>query len=71
MLERLDARAMRAADAHAAERIAALAGQLRALLPETIAVEPEAEGVALSGPGLAKKIVLDSSLRWTIAGLLK
>ena len=30
-----------------------------------------AEGVALSGPGLAKRIVLDSSLRWTIAGLLK
>jgi hypothetical protein len=34
-------------------------------------VEATDEGVLLSGPGLGHRLVLDSSLRWTIAGLLK
>ena len=71
MFERLEARADRAAQAHAAERRDALAGQLRALLPGEVRVETSEEGVLLSGLGLGRRVVLDSSLRWTIAGLLK
>ena len=71
MFERLESRAAAAADARAADRIAALAGQLRELLPSDIKVEAGEEGVLLSGPGLGKRFVLDSSLRWTIAGLLR
>ncbi|HTU11436.1 MAG TPA: hypothetical protein VMG08_11125 [Allosphingosinicella sp.] len=71
MLERLEARGVRAAEARADERIQALANQLRALLPDTIDVERSGEGVSLSGPGLSRRMVLDSGLRWTIAGLLK
>ncbi|HYD13201.1 MAG TPA: hypothetical protein VEC11_10175 [Allosphingosinicella sp.] len=71
MFERLEARAARAAEMRAGERKAALAAQLRELLPRDILVEPTEEGVLLSGPGLGQRIVLDASLRWTIAGLLK
>ena len=35
------------------------------------AIETSEEGVLLSGLGLGRRTVLDSSLRWTIAGLLK
>jgi hypothetical protein len=44
---------------------------LRALLPSEVRVETSDEGVLLSGLGLGRRVVLDSSLRWTIAGLLK
>lgn len=71
MFERLEARGERAAEARATERKQALAEQLRALLPASIGVEAEERGVVLSGPGLGRRLVLDSSLRWTIAGLLK
>jgi hypothetical protein len=71
MFEELDNRAARAAEARAAERTEALAEQLRAILPREVSVETNEEGVLLSGLGLGRRTVLDSSLRWTIAGLLK
>ncbi len=71
MFERLEARAARAAEAGAAGSRAALAGRLRAILPREIGVEVSDDGVLLSGPGLGTRLVLDASLRWTIAGLLK
>jgi hypothetical protein len=70
MFERLETRAQRAAETRADERKQALAERLRALLPPSVRVEADERGVALSGPGLERRIVLDSSLRWTIAGLL-
>ncbi len=48
-----------------------LARQLRELLPPGISIEPNEDGVLLAGRGLGRRLVLDSSLRWTIAGLLK
>lgn len=71
MFERLESRVAAEADARVADRIGALADQLRELLPRDIRVEAGADGVLLSGPGLGQKFILDSSLRWTIAGLLK
>lgn len=71
MFERLEARATRAAEACAAKRKQTLATQLRELLPTDVGVEPTEDGVLLSGRGLDEKLVLDASLRWTIAGLLK
>ena len=71
MFERLEARAKRAAESRAIDRKEALAEQLRTLLPGMIEVEASREGVTLSGPGLGRRLVLDASLRWTIAGLLK
>ena len=71
MFERLEAHAGRAAAARAAERMTALAGQLREILPNDVAVEATDAGVFLSGGGLGRTMMLDLSLRWTIAGLLK
>jgi hypothetical protein len=71
MFERFEARASGAAEALAAARKARLADQLRTILPPEIGVEASDDGVELSGPGLERRLVLDSSLRWTIAGLLK
>jgi hypothetical protein len=71
MFERFEARAAGAAEAAAAERKARLAAQLRTILPGEIGVEATGDGVLLSGPGLERRLMLDSSLRWTIAGLLK
>jgi hypothetical protein len=71
MFERLEARAERAAEARAAERKQALADQLRAILPRDVSVEANDQGVTVSGPGLGRRTMLDASLRWTIAGLLK
>jgi hypothetical protein len=71
MLERTEARAISTAETHAAERRSALADQLRAILPSAISVLESDEGVWLSGPGLGARLILDSSLRWTIAGLLR
>ena len=64
-------RAAGAAESAATDRKARLADQLRTLLPREIGVETVDEGVLISGPGLEGQLVLDSSLRWTIAGLLK
>ena len=71
MFERLEGRAERAGETRASERKTGLAGELRALLPDAVKVETSDEGVLLSGLGLGRRVVLDSSLRWTIAGLLK
>ncbi len=71
MFERLEARVTRAAEACAAARRQALAAQLRKLMPADVAVETVEDGVQLSGRGLRDRVVLDASLRWTIAGLLK
>lgn len=71
MFERLEADAARAAGTHADARKTALAAQLRAILPAEIGVTETEEGVMLSGHGLERRFVLDASLRWTVAGLLK
>jgi hypothetical protein len=71
MFEELGTRAARAAETRAGARTHDLAEALRTLLPPEIAVETIEEGVLLSGPGLGRRVMLDSSLRWTIAGLLK
>jgi len=71
MFEGLESRARAAADARAAERQAALARQLRELLPREVGVEESGEGVLLSGRGVEQRLVLDASLRWTIAGLVE
>ncbi len=71
MFERLESRVARLAETRAGERQQALAGQLGAILPRGVTVEVGEDGVILSGAGLGRRLVLDSSLRWTIAGLLK
>lgn len=71
MFERLESRARAEANARVAERTSALADHLHALLPRDIAIEETDDGVLLTGRGLARKLVLDASLRWTLAGLLK
>ena len=71
MFEAFEARAARAAERRAEVRTDGLAEALRALLPPDVAVETIEEGVLLSGPGLGRRVMLDASLRWTIAGLLK
>ena len=71
MFEALEARAQRAAATRAEARRYDLAEALRALLPPEVAVETIEEGVLLSGPGFGRRVMLDASLRWTIAGLLR
>jgi hypothetical protein len=71
MFEELEARAARAAEQRAGARKHELAEALRELLPAEVAIETIEEGVLLSGPGLGRRVMLDASLRWTIAGLLK
>jgi len=71
MFEKLETRAGRAAEAHADARTQQLAEELRALLPPDVRIETIEEGVLLSGPGFGRRFVLDASLRWTLAGLLK
>jgi hypothetical protein len=71
MFEQLERRVRMAAEARVAERTAALAQQLRDLLPRDIDVEASGDGVLLTGRGLGQQLVLDASQRWTIAGLLK
>lgn len=71
MFEALEARAQRAAATRVEARRHDLAEALRALLPPEVAIETIEEGVLLSGPGFGRRVMLDASLRWTIAGLLK
>jgi hypothetical protein len=71
MIEQLTSRADVATESRVGERKAMLARQLRELLPPEISIEPTADGVLLAGRGLDRRLVLDASLRWTIAGLLK
>jgi hypothetical protein len=71
MFEELEARAARAAATRAGARTHQLAEELRTLLPPDVVIETIEEGVLLSGPGLGRRVVLDASLRWTLAGLLK
>lgn len=71
MFEELETRAGSAAARRVEARTHDLAEGLRALLPPEVSVETNEEGVLLSGPGLGHRVVLDASLRWTIAGLLR
>jgi hypothetical protein len=71
MFETFEARAQRAAETRAEARRHELAEALRALLPPEVAIETIEEGVLLSGPGFGRRVMLDASLRWTLAGLLK
>lgn len=71
MFERLEGRAGAATEARVETRTARLARELREILPPEVSIEPAGDGVLLTGRGLARRLVLDASLRWTIAGLLK
>ena len=71
MFERLEGRARGVAEARVEERTAALAQQLRELLPRDVEIEATGDGVLLTGRRLGQRLVLDASLRWTIVGLLK
>ncbi len=71
MFEEMEARARRAAETRVEGRKTELAAALRTLLPPEVRVETSEEGVLLSGLGLGRRVVLDASLRWTLAGLLK
>jgi len=71
MFEDFEARAGRLAAGRAEAQTQGLAEALRDLLPPEVRVETNEEGVLLSGLGLGRRVVLDASLRWTIAGLLK
>lgn len=71
MFEDLKARAGRHAEALARARGDELAARLGELLPRGVAVERVEGGVMLSGRGLKRRLVLDASLRWTVAGLIR
>lgn len=71
MFENLETRGARVAAACADARTQQLAEALRSLLPPDVRIETIEEGVLLSGPGFDRRLVQDSSLRWTIAGLLR
>ena len=69
MLERLEARARRYAEAGARARSAQLAERMREALPPGITVEAGEDGVAIAGRGLARRWLIEPALRWMIGGL--
>ena len=71
MFERLESRAGAATEKRVDKRKEVLARQLREILPPEISIEANEDGVLLAGRGLDRRLVVDASLRWTIAGLLK
>lgn len=71
MFEGFEGCAARAAERRAEARRYELVEELRGLLPPEVMIEPIEEGILLSGPGFGRRVLLDASLRWTIAGLLK
>ncbi len=58
-----------AATARAAERIDALAEAAAADLPGDLRVERIADGVAIHGPGLVRRLAFDARLRGLTLGL--
>jgi hypothetical protein len=68
MLEGLMMRAAALAETAARRRRDELAEALREAAPAGVRVESEAEGVALSGRGIARRFALEPGLRWLLAG---
>lgn len=66
MLERLAARAAARAEARARDWQERLAERLGAAAPEGSSVAVEGEAVVLSGPGLARRRLVEPELRWRI-----
>ena len=69
MLERLDARARRLAQARAAAKRGDIADRLRAGLPAGVSVAEEEEGVGLLGRRLKRRAALDPALRGLLGRL--
>jgi len=51
-----------------AAHVERLSEKARGSLPDTIAIKAEKDSVALTGRGLKRRFVLDSTLRWFAAG---
>jgi hypothetical protein len=68
MLERLVKAGTAIAGEAARRRRRALAAELREEAPAGVRVEEEEAGVAVSGPGLGRRVALEASLRWLAAG---
>lgn len=68
VFERLSARMERKAARRAAVRAQAIAERLGSALPAGIEAAAEAEGVVLSGRGLAGRFAREAALRWRIEG---
>lgn len=71
MFETLTARIAELARRKAEARASILVEALREVLPREIAITAVDQGVRLAGRGLSRRFALDSSLRWTIAGLIR
>lgn len=69
MFERLRERARSAAERRAEAEARALAERLGSALPPGIDARVEAEGVVLSGRGVARRFALEPELRWLIGRL--
>jgi hypothetical protein len=63
MMERMEARGRAIAAEAQRETIAALAERVGETVPGVTAT-PEADGVALSGRGLARRVLDEPALRW-------
>jgi hypothetical protein len=68
MFERLTARGAELAQRAARRRRSVLAEALREEAPAGVRIEEEAQGVALSGRGLGRRLALEPALRWLIPG---
>ena len=71
MLEAIEARGARAAEALAEATRRALAERLAGELPNEIAVEPAEQGVRLVGRGLVRRFARDARLRNQIQGSMR
>jgi hypothetical protein len=69
MFERLIARAEVRARRMAGRRRDQLAQRLATEAPPDVAIEAQADTVALSGRGLRRRLALDPALRWLFSGL--
>lgn len=71
MFERLIERCGALAERAARRRRAELAERIGGEAPADVRVEPEEEGVALTGRGLLRRLALDPALRWLWAGRVR
>jgi hypothetical protein len=69
MLEQLLERGASLARERVRARTERLAREMRRHLPEGATVEPDADGVRISGPGMRRRFALEAGLRWLAAGL--
>lgn len=71
MFETLIARAHGVAERRAAARAAALAAALDDALPDDVTITVAADGVRLTGRGLARRLALDPALKWAVAEAIR